>query len=93
MLMTISITLYFRNSDHLAHACNSIKEFFSCQIMLIIYLDGVTVCSVMLITTILYMCVIRYVWNHHWIRIILFGTFIIIDISFLAANVMKFFEG
>ena len=92
MLMTISITLYFRNSDHLAHACNSMREF-SCKLMLIIYLDGVTVCSVMLITTILYMCVIRYVWNHHWILVILFGTFLIVDIGFLAANVIKFFEG
>ncbi|CAF1257676.1 unnamed protein product [Adineta steineri] len=54
---------------------------------------GVTVCSDMLITTILYMCVIRYVWKHHWLNVILFGLFIFIDISFLAANAIKFFEG
>lgn len=47
----------------------------------------------MLITSILYMCVMRYVWNNHWIRVILFGTFLIIDITFLSANVIKFFEG
>lgn len=47
----------------------------------------------MLITTILYMCVMRYVWNNHCIRVILFGAFLIIDLYFLAANVMKFFEG
>ena len=56
-------------------------------------LDGVTVCSVMLITTILYMCVLRYVWNHHWILVTLFGIFLIIDLYFLAANAVKFFEG
>ncbi|UJR26449.1 hypothetical protein I4U23_007779 [Adineta vaga] len=54
---------------------------------------GVTVCSVMLITTILYMCVMRYVWNHHWILVLLFGIFLIIDVYFLAANAIKFFEG
>ncbi|UJR22627.1 hypothetical protein I4U23_025668 [Adineta vaga] len=75
MLITISITLYFRSSSHLAHAY------------------GVTVCSDMLITTILYMCVMRYVWKHHWIRVILFGLFLFIDVYFLAANAVKFFEG
>ncbi|CAF3164371.1 unnamed protein product [Rotaria socialis] len=75
LLMTISITLYFRSSGQLAHAY------------------GVTVCSDMLITSILYMCVMRYVWNNHWIRVALFGTFLIIDITFLSANVVKFFEG
>lgn len=56
-------------------------------------LDGVTVCSVMLITTILYMCVLRYVWNHHWLLVTLFGVFLLIDLYFLAANAVKFFEG
>lgn len=56
-------------------------------------LDGVTVCSVMVITTILYMCVMRYVWHNHWIRVTLFGLFLLIDLFFLSANVMKFFEG
>jgi len=54
---------------------------------------GVTVCSVMVITTILYMCVMRYVWHNHWIRVTLFGLFLLIDLYFLSANVMKFFEG
>ncbi|CAF0835801.1 unnamed protein product [Adineta ricciae] len=75
MLITISITLYFRTSEHLAHAY------------------GVTVCSDMLITTILYMCVIRYVWKRHWIRSALFGLFLFIDGFFLSANAVKFFEG
>jgi K+ potassium transporter len=57
------------------------------------HLDGVTVCSVMLITTVFYMCVMSYVWNNHWIRVTIFGLFLIIDLYFLAANVMKFFEG
>ena len=55
--------------------------------------DGVTVCSLMLITTVLYMCVSRYVWNHHWILVALFGIFLIIDLYFMAANAVKFFEG
>ncbi|CAF1466544.1 unnamed protein product [Rotaria sordida] len=75
MLITLSITLYFRNSNYLAHAY------------------GVTVCSDMLITSILYMCVMRYVWNNHWIRVILFGIFLIFDIIFLSANMVKFFQG
>jgi K+ transporter len=60
------------------------KEFF---------LDGVTVCSVMFITTILYMCVLRYVWNHHWFSVLSFAVFLIIDLYFLAANAVKFFDG
>jgi K+ transporter len=60
------------------------KEFF---------LDGVTVCSVMFITTILYMCVLRYVWNHHWLSVLSFAVFLIIDLYFLAANAAKFFDG
>ena len=55
--------------------------------------DGVTVCSVMFVTTVLYMCVMRYVWNQHWILVLLFGIFIIIDLYFLAANAIKFLEG
>ncbi|CAF0761725.1 unnamed protein product [Adineta ricciae] len=54
---------------------------------------GVTVCSVMFVTTILYMCVMRYVWNQHWILVLLFGIFIVIDLYFLAANAIKFLEG
>ncbi|CAF1364347.1 unnamed protein product [Adineta steineri] len=54
---------------------------------------GVTVCSVMCITTILYICVMRYVWNHHWCFVLLFGVFSIIDFYFLAANAIKFLEG
>ncbi|CAF4648400.1 unnamed protein product, partial [Rotaria sp. Silwood2] len=53
----------------------------------VIHTNGVTVCSDMLITSILYMCVMRYVWNNHWIRVILFGTFLIFDITFLSANI------
>ena len=40
---------------------------------------GVTVCSVMIITTVLYMCVMRYTWNKPWYLILPFGIFIIID--------------
>ena len=47
----------------------------------------------MLITTVLYMCVIRYVWKQHWIYVMLFGVFLLFDLIFLAANVMKFLEG
>ncbi|CAF4459720.1 unnamed protein product, partial [Rotaria sp. Silwood2] len=53
----------------------------------VIHTNGVTVCSDMLITSIRYMCVMRYVWNNHWIRVILFGTFLIFDITFLSANI------
>ncbi|CAF1366893.1 unnamed protein product [Adineta ricciae] len=46
---------------------------------------GVTVCSVMVITTILYMMVMRYSWsNPIWI-VILFGIFLVIDLYTFAA--------
>ena len=54
---------------------------------------GLTVCSVSVITTVLFMGVIRYVWKQSWIWVILFGLFLIIDCVFWAANAMKFIEG
>ncbi|CAF4757952.1 unnamed protein product [Rotaria sp. Silwood1] len=46
---------------------------------------GVTVCSVMVITTILYMMVIRWTWLKPIWLVFLFGIFLIIDLYTLAA--------
>lgn len=46
---------------------------------------GVTVCSVMVITTILYMMVMRWIWLKPIWLVILFGIFLIIDLYTLAA--------
>jgi K+ transporter len=46
---------------------------------------GVTVCSVMVITTILYMMVMRYTWSKPIWLVILFGIFLIIDLYTFAA--------
>ncbi len=46
---------------------------------------GVTVCSVMVITTILYMMVMRYTWLKPIWLVILFGIFLIIDLYTFAA--------
>jgi hypothetical protein len=39
------------------------------------------------------MCVLRYVWHHHWLSVLSFGLFLIVDSYFFAANAVKFFEG
>ncbi|CAF2069231.1 unnamed protein product [Rotaria magnacalcarata] len=50
---------------------------------------GVTVCSVMVITTVLYMFVLHYAWRKPWYFILPFGIFMIIDLYTLSANVLK----
>ena len=50
---------------------------------------GVTVCSVMILTTILYMCVMRFTWHKKIYLILPFGLFLIIDSFTLAANSIK----
>ncbi|CAF1461999.1 unnamed protein product [Adineta ricciae] len=54
---------------------------------------GVTVCSVMVITTILYMCVLYFTWHKPWYVVLPFGLFIIIDMYTLASNVIKIPNG
>jgi K+ transporter len=54
---------------------------------------GVTVCSVMIITTVLYMCVMRYTWGKPWYLVLLFGVFLIIDLYTLASNATKIPSG
>ncbi|UJR20259.1 hypothetical protein I4U23_023390 [Adineta vaga] len=50
---------------------------------------GVTVCSVMLITTILYLCVMYYTWHKPWYFILPFSLFLIIDMYTWASNATK----
>ncbi len=50
---------------------------------------GVTVCSVMIITTILYMLVMHYIWFKPWYFILPFGLFLIIDGYTWASNAVK----
>jgi KUP system potassium uptake protein len=54
---------------------------------------GLTVSSVSVITTILFLMVIRSVWKKSYVFVILFGLFLIIDCLFLAANIIKFVDG
>jgi KUP system potassium uptake protein len=54
---------------------------------------GLTVCSDSLITTILYIAVLRCVWKKHLIFICLFSLFLIIDLSFWSSNAIKFIDG
>jgi len=54
---------------------------------------GLTVCSDSVITTILYLTVLRSVWKKHFIFIILFSLFLLIDLLFWSANAMKFIDG
>ncbi len=54
---------------------------------------GVTVCSVMIITTALYMCVMRYTWRKPWYLVLPFGIFLIIDSYTWAANATKIPSG
>ncbi len=54
---------------------------------------GVTVCSVMIITTAFYMCVMRYTWRKPWYLVLSFGIFLIIDSYTWAANAIKIPSG
>jgi KUP system potassium uptake protein len=54
---------------------------------------GLTVCCDSVITTILYLNVLKYVWKKHWILIGLFSLFLLIDLLFWSANVIKFIDG
>lgn len=54
---------------------------------------GLTVCSDSVITTLLYLSVLRSVWRKHWIFVILFSLFLIIDCLFWSANAIKFIDG
>jgi len=54
---------------------------------------GLTVCSDSVITTLLYMTVLHSVWKKHWIFVVLFSLFLIIDFLFWSANVIKFIDG
>jgi KUP system potassium uptake protein len=54
---------------------------------------GLTVCSVSVITTILFMMVIKSVWKKSLFFVILFGLFLIIDCLFWSANAIKFIDG
>jgi KUP system potassium uptake protein len=54
---------------------------------------GVTVCSVMIITTILYMLVMHYIWRKPWYFILPFGIFLIIDSYTWASNAVKIPSG
>jgi len=50
---------------------------------------GVTVCSVMIITTVLYMFVMHYIWRKPWYLILAFSIFIVTDGYTWAANATK----
>jgi KUP system potassium uptake protein len=54
---------------------------------------GVTVCSVMVLTTVLYMCVMRYTWHRNIFLVLPFGLFLIIDSFTWAANSIKIPNG
>lgn len=54
---------------------------------------GLTVCSDSVITTILYLNVLRFVWKKNLIFVILFSLFLLIDLLFWSANAMKFIDG
>jgi potassium uptake protein len=54
---------------------------------------GVTVCSVMIITTVLYMCVMYFTWHKKIYLILPFGLFLIMDSFTWAANSIKIPNG
>lgn len=54
---------------------------------------GLTVCSVSVITTILFLMIIKIIWKKHWIFVVLFGLFLLIDLLFWSANALKFIDG
>lgn len=54
---------------------------------------GLTVCCDSVITTILYLLLLRFVWNRHWIWIGFFTSFLLLDLLFWFSNVLKFLDG
>lgn len=54
---------------------------------------GLTVCSVSVITTVLFMMLMKSVWKQSIISVIFFGLFLLIDCLFWSANALKFIEG
>jgi len=55
---------------------------------------GVTICSMMVMTTILFMVVMRYVWEYPLWKVLPFGLFfLIVDFSFLASVYFKIPNG
>ncbi|CAF2581158.1 unnamed protein product [Rotaria sp. Silwood2] len=54
---------------------------------------GVTVCSVMVITTVLYMLVLRYTWRKPWYIVAPFGIFLIFDLYTWSSNAIKIPSG
>jgi len=54
---------------------------------------GVTVCGVMILTTSLYIIVMTSVWHSHWLKIVPFFLFYIVDGPFFASNLTKIPQG
>ena len=55
---------------------------------------GIAVCLDMLITTVLTFFVVRYGWRYPlWLCVAATGIFFLIDLAFLASNMLKFFAG
>ncbi|CAF3088143.1 unnamed protein product [Rotaria sp. Silwood2] len=54
---------------------------------------GVIVCSVMVITTIVYMLILRYTWHKPWYTVAPFGIFLIIDLYTWSSNAIKIPSG
>ena len=54
---------------------------------------GLTVCSVSVITTILFLMIIKIIWKKSMFYVGLFGLFLVIDLLFWSANAMKFIDG
>jgi KUP system potassium uptake protein len=55
---------------------------------------GVSITATMLITTVLFYVVARWSWNWKpWIANTLCGLFLVIDLAFLTANLLKIFHG
>jgi KUP system potassium uptake protein len=77
MALTLGLTLAFRSSGNLAAAF------------------GVAVSLTMLLTSVLMFLVMREIWNWSLPASLLLvaGLFIVVDLSFVTANLMKVFEG
>jgi len=54
---------------------------------------GVTVCGVMVLTTVFYMMLMRYRWNLAIWKVVLFALFLVVDIIFFASNLVKIPSG
>jgi len=54
---------------------------------------GVTVCGVMVLTTVFYMLLMRYRWNYGIWTVVLFSLFLFIDVIFFASNIVKIPNG